>query len=1327
MNAGWQRRLHFVALALGWFVGIAVIALAVLMALAQLLVPLVARHPEWVARELSAKLERPISFASLQSGWSGSGPRFVLRDVTVGVPPGGAGKTIHIPESELQIDFGGWLPTRHLLNLRTHGLQLDLSHARDGSWHVNGLGTGGSSQQPGFGRLSVELWLDDLRLDITEEASGKHYSLIASQLRLSRRGNHIRVGALLRREGAPGVLHGAGDFRDDGSSGRVWLSGRQLDLAALFAGVDLGGYTVQGGKGDVAAWLDWKQGKVVRNLSRFDLDGMRITGTNGSTEVPALHGEAELTRTADGYELRWAGDDRSALAVWLHDPGTPRLSVQAAARDLQIAPLLPWLGLAPKLSPALAAWLGGGRPRGKFDNVSLGWSQAGGLQRLGATFSGLAIDPVGTLPGVDGLDGTLRGDSEAVSLELPAQATTVRATHVFRQPFVMSNLAGTLAFWHADDDWHVGVDALDFEGQGYGGQARGEIRLHDAGGPPFLDIYTSLTHADVVAAKLFWPVNVMPPPTVAWLDRALVGGSIDHAEALVRGDLRDWPFQHNEGRFEARAEISDLGFRYAADWPEATGVHAIASFIDSGMLVQADTGQSLGVKADKVVALIPEFANGTLDLNVDGHGNGADLLGFVLKSPIASKQADQLAKLKLGGSGNFDFHLSLPLGAPQDFKLAGNAQLNDVDVSDEDWSLKLDKLNGPATFDGKGFHAGPLNGSAHGQPSTLDLAIAGATGNPNTVVAAKLSGIYSLADITNGYPSLDWLAPLGEGRSVFNIGFNLAAPADGGELAQTLTIDSTLTGMVLKVPVPLKKDAATALPLHLVLALPVSGADLKVQLGEQARGHLRLADGSKPLAGTLAFGTQMPTELPVQGLRIRGHAAKLDVTGWVQQAVALTSGNSGAATGSAGSTSSAVGASSAAGTSSGPALESVDVSTDHAEWFDHPLGAMTLQATPAVGHLQVDVDGVALAGRFTVPDNDLDKRGITARLTHLHWPNPPAPAGKAAANQPVEDPANTGINPAALPPLHLWVGELSFGDAKLGEARLETWPTTQGMHIDQLRALSPSVQITGSGDWNGTPANSHTRMHIGFAADDLGKMLAAFGYTGLVNGGKTEDQLDASWPGSPSAFSLANATGTLAVDVSDGRIPEVAPGMGRLFGLISLAELPRRLTLDFGDVFGKGLGFDSIKGDFQLADGNATTNNLAIKGPAVQISITGRTGLRAKDYDQYVQATPHIGNSLPVIGAVVGGPVGAAAGLAVQGILGKGLNKIASTRYRYHVTGSWDKPVMTLVEKNDVPAASAPVTVPPLLPAASSSSPAITMPLRDPSQALPAAASSAGR
>ena len=562
-------------------------------------------------------------------------------------------------------------------------------------------------------------------------------------------------------------------------------------------------------------------------------------------------------------------------------------------------------------------------------------------------------------------------------------------------------------------------------------------------------------------------------------------------------------------------------------------------------------------------------------------------------------------------------------------------------------------------------------------------------------MSAKLLGNYQVAELVQGYPSLTWLGTLAQGRAPFSIGFRLAHVAGNEDLAQTLSVNSSLEGIALDLPAPLDKSAADSLPLHLDLSLPTAAGDLRLTLGQVVRGHLRLPDeaAGQTLAGTLAFGDQMPQTLPSRGLAIRGHAARLDVAGWVQRTMAGAGGD-------------------------GPGLDSIDVGTDQAIAFGRALGKLQVRATPQAGVLSVDVDGAAIVGNIKVSTDELDKRGVTARMERLHWPRQVAdapetavvsatPANAAGAGTPAPsepappagDPANTGIDPAVLPPFHLWVRDLRLGDAHLGEARLETWPTPKGMHIEQLRALSKRVQVTATGDWDGSASDSRTHMHINFSAEDLGAMLAAFGYDGLVDGGKTRDELDASWPGGPTALSLATMDGTLSVQVSDGRIPEASsPGVGRLLGLVSLADLPRRLTLDFGDVFGKGLGFDSITGDFRLANGNATTDNLVIKGPAANISVTGRTGLRARDYDQQMVVVPHVGNSLPVVGAVVGGPLGAAAGFAVQGLLGKGLNKAASARYR--ITGSWDDPKMTLVEKHEV-------TVPPSLlldPAPASSS-----------------------
>jgi uncharacterized protein (TIGR02099 family) len=770
-----------------------------------------------------------------------------------------------------------------------------------------------------------------------------------------------------------------------------------------------------------------------------------------------------------------------------------------------------------------------------------------------------------------------------------------------------------------------------------------------------MDVYAALTPSDISAAKLFWPIDSMPPPAVEWLDQAFVSGKIDNAAVLIRGNLADWPFHHNEGRFEARAEINDLALSYGKSWPVAEHIQAVANFIDAGMLVQASGGDSLGVKVSNAVAVIPELAHTTLDLNVSGSGNAADMINFISKSPIASKQADVLAKLQLGGGGSFDFHLSLPThDMAHSFLLNGNAQLKDVDLSAPEWNLQLSKLNGPATFDGHGFHAGPLAGGFRGEPSQLDMAIAQATGDPNTVFAATVTGSYTVPELLQGYPDLKWLGDVANGRSQFTIGYQIAHASDGSVDVQTLSIDSPMSGVGLNFPVPLNKPAEGTLPFHMTIGVPTAGSTLQVALGSVMRGRLRLPDKNhSPLAATFAFGDQMPDSLPAQGMRIRGDAPELDVTGWVKQSIGGSTANNGLT------------------------LETIDVSTAHAEMFGRDFDQMHITAAPKADTLELDVDSPSAAGHFSVPTKDLSKRGITARLQRMYWPKEPtAPPKPGAALVPVTDPANTGMDPSGMPPLHIWVHDLRLDEAKLGEARLETWPETNGMHIDELSTQSKSVQIRGSGDWNGTSTKSSTHLRVDFSADNLGDMLKAFGYEGLFEGGKTRADLNATWPGGPWSFELGNMDGNLNVNVTNGRIPKASPGVtGRLFGLASIAELPRRLSLNFGDVFGKGFGFDSITGDFKLKDGNAVTHNVKILGPAAEISITGRTGLRARDYDQQVVILPHVGSSLPVVGAVIGGPIGAAAGFAVQGVLGKGLSHVATQRY--HIGGTWDKPVVT--------------------------------------------------
>jgi uncharacterized protein YhdP len=169
--------------------------------------------------------------------------------------------------------------------------------------------------------------------------------------------------------------------------------------------------------------------------------------------------------------------------------------------------------------------------------------------------------------------------------------------------------------------------------------------------------------------------------------------------------------------------------------------------------------------------------------------------------------------------------------------------------------------------------------------------------------------------------------------------------------------------------------------------------------------------------------------------------------------------------------------------------------------------------------------------------------------------------------------------------------------------------------------------------------------------------------------------------------------GDVALRVETGSMLDVDPGAGRVVGLMSIVALPRRLALDFRDVFNKGLVFDEISGDFDLVDGNAYTDNLKLTGPGAEIGIVGRTGLRDQDYEQQAIVTAEPGNILPTVGGLLAGPGVGAALLIFTRIFKEPLRGIGQAAYC--IKGSWDAPTVERLsagqlERNELCAALPP-------------------------------------
>jgi len=1262
-----RRRLHRARLWLQALFASCVIVLAVLVGLAQLALPWIASHPDRISAFLSGRLKRPVTLDGVEGHWEGSGPLLILHGVHIGGATPEQAPASAIAQAELKINFFSLLHRNQAWNeFRLVGLDLHLQRDDGGNWAMQGFGSSDANKNADNSLLFDlgALVLRDMHLTIDDAAAKRHLAFAADEVRLLNSGTEHRAVARLRSLSAPtSPVDAVVRYNTDDHTGEVYFGGENLDLAALLHGFAPGGFEVTHGNGRVQVWSQWNHDRLQHARIEVDLRTVVLTtplpiDLDERRQIVPRSGLDHLAfglrwlRTEQGWQLDVAdlnvvrqGVTAAPASIHVDKSRVAQdspASYTATVADLDVSAPATIAMFSDALGAPLRRWLYLADPVGTVHAATLRFASAQDLD-VAATFRDVGWHAVDKLPGISGLGGTLLGDQDALNLTLPTRsAFGVDEPKVFRQPLEFSEFSGDIAAYRGDAGWRIESDDVAFEGARFGGRLRGAVDLHDDGSKPELNLYALIAHADVPASHLFWPINIIPPPAVRWLDRGLDGGTIRSGRAAFHGNLADWPFRNLAGRFEAHAELDDLRLHYLDDWPLLEHAHVLATFVNVGLHVEADAGGVLGNRINLAAADIGDLGEPLLDMDLAGSGSGRDLLGFVKATPLGTRYAAQLLGVDTTGQGKVDLHVNVPIKHAEELKLAGTASLSNADLSDTKYGLRFDKANGKVRFAKDGFSADDLAVSFQGQPATFALLVGGFTADPKHTVEANLSVNLPARGVLAYAPPLVAYADHVAGNAEWNAAFS----ADGGDNgAQHIVLTSNLRGVALNLPEPLTKPADSEWPLRVTLGVPLLGANLDLGLSDLLRIRGRLPTVKEPFAGEVTFGSKdSGAPLPERGFVIGGTTPELDLTGWLDLANGSSGGDS-------------------------ALLAGIDLHTASLRAYERDFGAGQFTLTPTKDGLDLGFRGASIEGGVQVPGPSLRKRGITARFAKLYWPE----------SKETDETQASGQNPAALPALHIQVDDMRLGPANFGETTLESYPISGGTHFEQVSTHSDNVEMRAHGDWTGTAASDRSAFSIDFSAHNLGRMMDAFGYAGAVDGGATVAHVEGSWAGAPAMFALARLDGTLKVSVREGRIPDVDPGAGRIFGLFNLGALPRRLALDFGDFFKSGFSFDSIEGLFQIKDGNAFTSNLQVKGPAADIRVTGRTGLKTKDYDQTMEVTPHVGSTFILGGALVGGPVGAAAGAVLQGIFKGALNEV--TRVRYSVSGSWEKPTITELSK----------------------------------------------
>lgn len=1224
-----------------------------------LMFPWLLAHPERVQAFLSERLKRPVSFARLDGEWLPGGPIFRIDDLRIG---GDAGHpALELARAELAVDF--YAPFKRGTawhELRIIGLDIDAERDVDGRFRiVQWRGSADAVGDP----------LDALRslgaFRITR--SSLRFSDIGSGSRLAFDDIDVAVGARVGgqrilgrvRLGADASVGVRCDLAGDFRSGQCFARADALPVASALGQVNVAGIGFAGGRAEISAWLKFVRSEITAARIELAADALALRGlravrlSNGAEIEPRY--SPDQTQLAIDWQRTAEGDHLALLegpSLDADEPARSKLGLQRDRADgrwqlqveqLVLDRLMPWLSLSSLAGPGAAGWLFEAAPAGRLQGLRMSGVGAD-IAAIDGRVRSMALQSTRRSPRVADIDAHLSGDADAVLMRIVPVDTVVDFPGMFPGPFPVMIERADLILTREDEGVRIEFPELSLQGEGFGIDGWMALVFTPEGKRPFMEGAVTVRDSALTAAKAFWPIAVMPQNSRDWLNRALVDGRIVRGIASIRGDLDDWPFKADQGRFRADAEIADLVLDYHRDWPRGQARFVEARFLNGGMTAQARDGRIMGVDIAEVGGDLLSFKDPLLRLSGKAQGRGEALLEFLRATPLNRQYRDELLALSIGGRGRAEFDLQLPLvarlGEPE---LSGRVTLEEADLADAKWGLKFDGASGDVRFARDGFSADALAVRVDGDPAQFSLAVGRFVSNPAHQVEAGLRGDMRAASAMSAFHALDPYWNRLPGKAYWDLRLAVPRAVEGEDAISLLTVSSDLRGIALDLPAPLGKDAESPMPLRMSVQLPAAGNLLELQLGAMARFKARIASESLGFAGHLALGGELPVVPARAGLHISGSAPSIDLGGW------------------AGFT---------AGGGEEMAELVVDVRAGELDFMGRPFPDASLRIDRDAQRTRVRLQGQGLNGSFEIPRSDFDKRGLTLQFEQLHWPE--AQTGERANTRPTD--------PSRLPPLHIWVRDLRLGAASFGEARIETQPMLGGLRIEQFDARSPTLTMRASGEWKLVDGAERSMLDISLSSESLGKMLESLGYSGVIDGGQTVARVSGSWAGAPAQFGLDRIDGELSGEVGEGRILNVDPGAGRIFGLVNFSAIPRRLSLDFRDFFQSGMAFDSIRGRFTLRDGSAHTTDLQIKGPAADIRISGRTGLRAKDYEQEMEVTPKLRGALPIVGAVAGGPVGAVVGVLAQEVMRKPIDDVVSTRYR--VRGTWDKPDITLIGKS---------------------------------------------
>lgn len=1256
-----QRLFKFVA----YSVAGVVILLAIVVGLFRLFLPRLPEYQDDIKSWASAAIGMEVEFSGMDARWGLSGPELAFYDTEL-IRPSTQARVVAAEEVRIGVALTRLLADRTLVVDRVvvRDTRAEVRQREDGHWWIQGIPVTELLNMRGDRSQSlsdVELIGEDIEITLLQPGDERPRFFGVPRATASIDKNRLAFAANVNLPDDLGSELGIvatqrltlpADERD----WDVVIEADDVELAGWSELQRIGERRLLSGSGDVDLSLEVGSDGVRNASADVDLQDVALA----EEDFFDIGGRFELNVTADGWliaaenfqittaELEWPEASLRAEVSTDDEGKIALMDVRASYVNLSNASLV-----MPLLSAEQRQRLVEFEPSGIVRNLVATLSDVGSESPrfdVAAELESIGLAAAGSRPGIRGFSGTLRANRLGGRIEIRSTDMVVDIPEYLPQAINIELADGTVIWRRTDKSTTVLSDSIRIRNDVFDSQSNVQLIIDDEESSPVIDLASTWSITDLSAATQYIPKKIVKAKLYNWFQSALVKGSIPQGMTTLKGPLDKFPFDNDEGQFLLEGSVRDLTFKYHPQWPAAEMSEMEVALDNMRLYSVRNRSTSVGNQTVDAKVEIADLRQPALTIESVSTGTLESIRAFSVQSPVGDVFGGQLDRISVSGDASFTLDLRVPLKSPNEFEFTSRVRSNNGTLAIAGFPARVTELIGEVTISRDAISSESLGARFLGRDVAVDLAM---SEDPRFSIVANTRGSAAAAAIIAelGLP-LDGLI-----SGAMNYESRLLFPRSKQEdpAPFTIQIDSDLQGFGFEFPEPLDKPADTTMPLNADIRFLPGGNTIEstgiAQNGIAWQVAFKHRDAAWDFdRGVVSIGGVDLQPAATRGLHIRGNAGSVRLEDWLS----LSRGGY-------------------KKTGAADRIRSIDLVIADLYAVGQHFRGHHVRVDRSARDWSVRVDGDDAVGSVFVPYDFDAGRTMVLEMERLYLPGDDESDGEPST-----------LDPRELPAIILTADDFALGDRRLGAVDIRVQRVEGGLEATSITTKDDSFEITGTGRWIAdvsAPLGSRTTTTATLTSSDVMRTMARLDFAPGIDSDHMQVIVDLSWSGGPRADFLDVLDGEVQVEFGDGQLEEVEPGAGRVFGLMSIVALPRRLSLDFRDVFNRGFGFDGIAGTFRIEDGESYTCDLSLKGPAADVGIVGRASLANRDYDQTAVISASVGNSLPIVGAVVAGPQVAAALLIFSQIFKKPLQEVGQVYYG--IRGSWDGPVVENTDAED--------------------------------------------